>query len=243
MSQTQAIRFIGSYMARREWIGILVTLVFALYTGGFVSFMVDAMFFGDEEIPVVMIGMLDWIYLTMFPCFGTIMNKTAFAMWRGDIYTKRLAHFRTMPIPLTAIIKVRVLQSVVLLPVIGSSFLLLQYSLAPALRDTVTLGQWFTAGLIWMCFSFLVNALYTCLELGYSGKRYALVYITVMAVKAILVAILTWQGVHLFNEVLQLAKSDQAMQWIVLFVLLAITATWAGYHLTLRRVRTRSINF
>lgn len=242
MSQIQALRIIGTYLVRREWIGAVATLVFALYLGGVISFTIDGLL-GEEEIPVSLTGFVDWMYLTMFPCFGLLMNKSVFAMWRDDVYTKRIAHWRSMPIPLSAIIKTRILQSVIMLPVIGGAFILLQYTLAPELRDSVTLGQWFTAGLLWLCFAFIVNAVYIYMELGNNGKRYTLIYLGLMVVTAILVCLLTWQSVHLFSEVLRISKSDQAPVWIIFLVLLAIIANWVGYHLTLRRVRARSITF
>lgn len=241
LSQTRAICFIASYMIRREWIGVVVTLVFALYVGGFLSLPIDDML-KEAEAPAVLIGTTDWIYLTMFPCFGMVMNKTVFAMWRDDFYTKRLAYFRTMPIPLSAIIQFRIIQSVIMLVLIGSVFLLLQYLLSPSLREAASLSQWFTAGLVWLFFSILVNAAYTYLELGFNGKRYAQMYLAMMLGLAIVVSLLTWQEIHLFLEVLQLAKSDFALGWVALFMLLAIAGAWLGYRLTLERVRRRSIS-
>jgi hypothetical protein len=242
LSQMQAIRYLGAYLVRREWIGALVTFLFTIYIGVFMSFVTDGLF-SDEEVPSAMIGMLDWIYITMLPCVGMLMNRTAFAMWRDDIYTKRLAHFRTLPIPLATILQVRVIQSVMMLSVNGCLFFFLQYLFAPELQESVSLGHWLAAGLIWMCFSFMFNAFYTYVELGFSGKRYSQIYLAIMVVKGIIVAVLTWQGVHLVLKVLELAKSDLAGLWITLFVIAAVMATWMGYRFTLRRLQVRSITF
>jgi hypothetical protein len=242
LSQMQAIRYIGTYLAKREWIGALITLVFALYIGGFMSLSVDDLL-REKEVPPLLYGMTDWIYVTMFPCFGMLMNRTVFAMWKDDFYTKRLAHFRTMPIPLTAILQVRVLQTVIMLPILGALFLLLQYLLSPALRDTVTIEQWAAAGIMWICFSYVVNAFYMYIELGFNGKRYAQMHFIVMLGLAIVVAVLTWQRVYLFLEVLQAAKSEAVALWITFFLLIAVAAMWVSYLLTLRRLRTRSMTF
>lgn len=242
MSHRQAIRHIGSYIVKREWLGVLVTFLFALYTGGFMSFSVNSLA-GDEELPGYLSGLVDWIYLTMFPCFGLLMNKTAFAMWKEDVYSKRIAHWLTMPIPLSAIVQVRVLQTVVMLPVIGVSFLLFQYILAPELRAAVSMLEWLETGIIWICYAFIIDALYTLVEFGYGGKQNVIFYLAFMAVTLVVTVVLTWQGVHIFQAVLDQTVSGQSALFIVLLIIMAVLATWMGYRATLSRLSKRSLTF
>lgn len=206
------------------------------------SFSVNGLM-SDEKIPEFLNGLVDWIYITMFPTFGMLMNKTAFAMWKGDVYSKRIAHWLTMPIPLSAIVQVRILQTVFMLPVIGLSFLLFQYILAPELRAEVSVLQWLGAGAIWICYAFVVNAFYTLLEFGFDGKRNVLFYMAFMVFTLVLSAVLTWQDVHLFQGVLRLAGSGQYALLIVMLAATAMIATWAGYRATLTRLKTRSLTF
>ncbi|KIL37496.1 hypothetical protein SD71_02360 [Cohnella kolymensis] len=242
MTQRQAIRHLGSYLLRREWIGIVVTFLFALYTGGFMSFSVNGLM-SDEKIPEFLNGLVDWIYLTMFPTFGLLMNKTVFAVWKGDVYSKRIAHWLTMPIPRSAIVKVRILQTVIMLPVIGIAFLLFQYILAPELRADISVLQWLGAGLIWMCYAFVIDALYTLFEFGFDGKRNVVFCMAFMVFTVALSVVLTWRDVHLFQAAIRAAGSEIYPLLTVLLVTTSFMATWIGYRATLIRLNKRSLNF
>ncbi|MCD9020591.1 hypothetical protein [Cohnella silvisoli] len=242
MTQRQAVQYICVYLWKRERFGIIFTLLFAIYMGSVISLSIDGNL-ENKEVPEVLNGIIDWIYLTMFPVFGLVMNKSAFGMWRDDYYSKRMAHWRTMPIPVASIVQARFLQTIVILPVIGICFLFLQYMIAPNLRDAVSPVEWLENGLIWMCYSFIINAMYVLLELGYSGKRYVLGYSGYMGVTAIVTAILTWQGIHLFEEVLRATEEGHAFVFIIGLGILAVVASWLSYRATINRIRTRSITF
>lgn len=242
MTSLQAVRHLSAFLWKRERFGILFTFIFALYTGGIISVSVDEIA-GGGELPDGMNGFVDFMYLTIFPGFGLVMNRTAFSMWRDDYYSKRIAHWRSLPIPLSSIVQARLLQSGMMLPIIGAAFFLLQYLLSPNLRDTLSPTQLLANGIIWVCYSYIINALYALIELGYNSKRYVQFYLSIMAFMAIVTAVLTWQGTHVFHEVLKLTADNHALGAIIPLVILAVLATWAGYHVTLRRLRARSIIF
>ncbi len=242
MSKQQAVKYIGAYLWRRERIGLAFTLIFAIYMGTVISLSIDGTMENNEDSRSLN-GVIDWIYLTMFPVFGLVMNKSAFGMWRDDYYSRRIAHWRTMPIPVASIVQARFLQTIIVLPVIGVCFLLLQYMIASNLRDTVSPVQWLENGVVWMCYSFIVNAMYVLLELGYSGKRYVQVYLGYMGITAIVSAILSWQGIHLFQEVLRVTEEGHAFDLIIGLAIVAVAASWVGYKATISRIRARSMTF
>jgi hypothetical protein len=242
LTQRQAVRHLGSYLLRREWIGILVTFLFALYTGGFSSFSVNALV-GGEEIPRFMAGIVDWMYLMVLPVFGTIMNKTIFATWRDDVYSKRIAHWLTMPIPPSAIVQVRILQTAIMLPAISLVFFLFQYVLAPELRANVPVTNWLETSVIWMCYSFVISAVYGLAEFGYNGKLYVKVCLGHMLITAVISIVLTSMDVHLFQAVIDFSRNGNMAVLVGASVMLAVLATWFGYRATLARLRTRSLTF
>lgn len=242
MTQRQAVKYIGAYIWKRERLGTVFTLLFALYMGGVISFSVDEIW-GEEEVPRMFNGMIDWIYLTMFPIFGLVMNKSAFGMWRDDYYSKRLAHWRTMPIPVASIVLARFLQSSITLPIIGAVFLLLQYLIAPNLREAVSPLQWLENGIVWFIYAYAVNALYVWFELGFSGKRYVQFYIGFMALMAVVAGILAWQGIYLFQDVLWVIDEGYGAALIFGLGIVAIAASWVGYRATINRIRVRSMTF
>jgi len=242
MTQRQAVKYLGTYLWKRERFGAVFTLIFAIYMGSIISLDIDSTW-KEDEFPRVLGGMVDWIYLTMFPIFGMVMNKTSIGMWRDDYYTKRTAHWRTMPIPIAAIVQARYLQTAVVLPIISVVFLLLQYVVAPNLRESISLMQWIENGLIWICYAFIINVLFVLWELGYSGKLYCLFYFGFMLMMSILVAILTWQRVHLFQEMLKLTQEGHAPVIIIGLAITVAAAFWIGNKVTINRIKKRSITF
>ncbi|TVY01268.1 hypothetical protein [Cohnella terricola] len=243
MTERQAVKYIGAYLWRRERFAMLLTLLFACYLGTMSSFTVDSLLRGEEGVPRALYGVLDWMYLTMFPTFGLMMNKSAWGMWRDDTYSKRLALWRAMPIPVASIVKARLLQSFVGIPIIGTVFMLLQYSLAPFLRETVSPVQWAENGLVWICYSFAAVSFYVWAELGFSGKIYCLFYFGYIAVTAILSVVFTLNGIYLFQEVLGVIERGYGGALIAGMTLVAAIAIWVAHRTTVNRIRTRSLTF
>ncbi|RKP52883.1 hypothetical protein D7Z26_14095 [Cohnella endophytica] len=240
MDRKQGRRYIGAYLWKRERHGIVFTFLFALYIGAVLSLSINDLVGGDEA-PQYYHGMIDWIYVTMLPVFGTVMNKSAFGMWRDDFYSKRLAHWRTMPIPIASIVQIRYLQVGCSLPIIGACFFFLQYVVSPHLREAVTPLQWGACGLAWLVYAFAVNSLFVWLELGFDGKRYVIGYLGYMALMAAVCALLAWQKVYVFESVLKLVNDGYVWQLFLVTTVAASIATGAGYRTTVKRIRSRSL--
>jgi hypothetical protein len=179
----------------------------------------------------------------MFPIFGLVMNKSAFGMWRDDYYSKRLAHWRTMPIPIRAIVQARLLQSMLTIPISGTIFLVLQYAMAPHFQDAVSPAQWLEHGLIWGLYALIGNAYYVWLELGFSAKKYVVLYFGFMAVTSIVSIVLAWQKIYLFQGILRLIADGYGGVMILGLAIIAGLATWGGYRATIRRIKSRSMTF
>ncbi|WP_239616094.1 hypothetical protein [Cohnella mopanensis] len=246
MNDRQGVKYIGSYIWRRERLGIFFTFLFAIYMGAVMGPNLNSIWAGEvkaEGVAKFLYGMTDWLYLTMFPVYGMVMNKSAWGMWKDDQYSKRLAHWRAMPIPLAVIVKGRFLQMAFTLPVVGAVFLVLQYSVSPDLRGAITPSQWLENGLLWMCYGFAANALYIWFELGFSGRKYVQFYMGYMLLMAIIVTTWTWQGFHLFKHMIQVIDNGNGWMLILIMAIAAIAATWIGYRATVNRIRGRSLTF
>ncbi|WP_372632731.1 hypothetical protein [Cohnella sp.] len=241
MNQRQAVAYIGAYLWRRERLGMLFSLLFAVYLGVINSTTIGGLLAGDENIPRALNGLVDWLNMVMYPIFGMVMNKSAWGMWRDNYYSKRIAQWRTMPIPVASIVWARMLQSAVMLPVIGGIYLLAQYLFTPGLREYVTPMQWIENGLIWMCYGVAVLSLIILMELGYTGKQYCLMYFGMMVAVAAIAIILTWQGVYVFRSVLDIIKDGYGPAVLIGMAVLAAVATAAGHQLTVARIRARSL--
>lgn len=241
MSERKAVAYIGAYLWRRERFGMVFTLLFAMYLGFIISTTVNALLNPNEEVPKWLNVMVDWIYLMMFPIFGLVMNKSAWGMWRDDFYSKRLAQWRSMPIPATSIVTARMLQSAVMMPVIGAVFMVLQYATASHLRESVTPLQWIENGFAWACYALVIIAVYVWLELGFSGKRYCLYYFGIMLFLAVVSVVLTWQGIYLFQEVLEIIRRGYGWALILGMAIVAGAVLRLCHRMTVNRIRARSM--
>jgi len=241
MNQRQAVAYIGAYLWKRERFGMLFTLIFAIYLGFVGSGTIDGML-GEEAIPKVLNGILDWMNLAMFPVFGMVMNKSSWGMWRDDYYSKRLAQLRTMPIPASAIVRARMLQSAVMLPIVGGAYLLIPYLISSNLRAYATPLQWIENGILWFMYALIMLAVIIWFELGFTGKQYCLFYFSSMIFVGITAAILTWQEIYVFREVLNAVKNGYGWALMLGMAVLAAAAIAIGQKLTTRRIRARSLS-
>ncbi|XID92598.1 hypothetical protein ACF3MZ_29785 [Paenibacillaceae bacterium WGS1546] len=239
MNQRRAVQALLIYLWRREWIGQIFTVLFAMYMGLMISQTLGGLLARDEDFSVRFYGLVDWFYLTFTPVLGLPLSKAAWGLWRDDTFSIRLAQWRTMPIPLDAIVKSRMLQSAVLLSVSAAVFILLQYGFSSGIRAAVTPGQWALIGLIWSLYAVVVLALAIWAELGLSGKMYSLLYMGYMVLTAALAILLAWRKVSVFQMVFEAVKNGNGPALAVGFAIAAGLAIWIGYRLTLRRIGTR----
>ncbi len=237
----RAVRMIIAFEMRREWTGVLVTFLFACYFG--------IIFSGSAIDPLdrsgaarFYDGVRDWVYLFGFPLFGSMMNRTIFGYWRDDPFTRRIAHWRTMPIPLSAIVGARYAQAVLMTAVVGSGFIALQYAIHWGFRERVELSEWVAAGFVWVAYGFVIQSAYILLELGFAGKTFVKWYLGYSIVLALLCVLLAWQDVSVFDEVLA-ASTARPLVWPAVALVAAVAALWTGSRLTLRQMQRRRYTF
>lgn len=241
MTGWRAMRKLMGFQWRHEWPWLVVTLAFALYVGWLVGMMLgDALGDRDWEIPMVIT--VDWLYLLMFPAFGQCLHRSSFRILREDTHTREIGYWLTMPIPLTAIVKARLFRCLLFVTGLGLLFSYLQYVLAPELRAALGPGEWLAFTWLWICYGLIMSALLVGLELGISGKGFMWAYWGIMAVSGLIVAGTAMLGVGLVGGTIEWIAEEQ-YGWLPVFTLLAAVALWAGYRLTLRRMRHRSYHF
>lgn len=241
MSGWRATKALAAFEFKRDWLGLVFTALFALYAGTIISALVDDRF-SNSDMSRYMSGMADWLYTFTIPVFGCAMNRTIFAYWRGDVFTKRLSHWRTMPIPVARMASARMLLAAAAMAVVVAIFFISQYWLAPALRDRVSPGEWAAAAAIWYCYGLVMNAVYLYLEMGFDGKTYVKAYMTICPALGLIVAVLAWQGISLVGELLDTVREAP----VLLPVVAAAIAAFALYGMRraiVKRLERRSYSF
>jgi len=242
MPRWRAVWKMAGFSWRGEWKGFLLTLALALYVGWLVSMMLGDIMQRDRDSATSLEIVLDWMYLLLFPAFGQCMNRSSFRIMREDVFTRQVAHWRTLPIPLSTIIQARLLRSILLIPVLGVIFVLLQYSVTAEFRELLSPGGWLAFVWIWICYGLAINALLIWLELGCSGKWYMLIYSVVMLVSGLLAGGLKLFDINLVNGTIdQIAAGHYG--WLPAVTLLSALLLFAGYRLTLRRMQHRAYHF
>ncbi|WP_027094635.1 hypothetical protein [Cohnella thermotolerans] len=241
MKEWRAIVAIVAFELRREWTGVAVTAFFAIYFGVFVT--------GALDVPDVhtgadryLNGMRDWLYLFGFPLFGCLMNRTVFTYWRNDPFTRRIAHWRTMPIPIRAIVGARIAQAVLVMAIAGSLFIAMQAIAHSSFDKTAGAAEWIAAGLVWIGYGLTVQAAYLYLELGFPGKMFVIWYLGYTLLVGLISALAAWQDVSLIREVLR-AVSKQPLLLPAAALLVAAVALGLAYRLTIRRMQIRRYIF
>lgn len=242
MHSWRAVGAIVAFELRREWFGVLVTALFALYFGAvFTGVVVDRHEIqGDSKR--LLDAVMNWIYLFGFPLFGCLMNRTVFHYWRDDPFSRRIAHWRTMPIPLQTIVRARFLQSIAIMIVVGGAFATMQYWLYSGIRELAGPGDWVAETVVWMAYGMTVQTLYILLELGYSGKTYVKWYLTLSVLGLAVSGFIGWRKVSLLLESIGFVKRHPVPIAIAALAVLA-AALWAGSRMTIVRMRRRRYIF
>ncbi|MBB6730117.1 hypothetical protein [Cohnella zeiphila] len=241
MNSWRAVGAIVAFELRREWGGVLITGLFAAYFG--VIFIgLDDPTDASGNAKHFLVTMTNWIYLFGFPLFGSPMSRNSFHCWRDDPFSKKIAHWRTLPIPLPTILVARFLQTAAIMIVIGGLFAAAEYLLHSRVRDLATPAEWAATTVVWMAYGLIVQILYIYLELGWSGKIYVKWYLAFNAAGFLLVGFAGWHGVNIFTGLADKVAAHPVSIPIAALAVLAI-ALGAGYRLAIARMRRRRYTF
>ncbi|QHW31201.1 hypothetical protein GZH47_10250 [Paenibacillus rhizovicinus] len=207
---------------RRSWIGLLATMALFVYVG----VVIIMPLFDDMLTQGGAKGYgYDWasnfLYLSLLPTMGFIMNRSMFCYWSRDSYTRKLAYWRTLPISWNAILVSRMLQHVVVLSIVSICFFATQYSLLAPMREQLAPGDFVLYVLTWYGYSMMVGATYVYLELTMKGKVYFVVCSCYLIFYALLVLILQMTDTNL---VLRTIAASRHHHWLWPGVSLALGA-------------------
>ncbi|MEK0312519.1 hypothetical protein [Cohnella sp. 56] len=241
MTEWRAARALAAFEFKRDWLGMTLTAVFALYVGMIMSTAIEATL-GSESPSRYMSCMTDWLYTFALPAFGCAMNRTVLGFWREDIFTRRLSHWRTMPIPIGGMASARMLLAVVTISAAGTIFFASQYMLTHELRETVGIGAWIAAAVTWLCYGLALNSFYLYLEMGFSGKVYVKTYLCVCLGLGLLAALVAWERISLFRELLDAAKAAPLLMPLAA-VLIAAAVLAVMRRVLIKRMESRSFTF
>lgn len=114
----------------------------------------------------------DFIYLTILPILGFVMNQTMMRYWKENSYTKKMAQWRTLPISSRQIALGRIIQLAVVLFFAQLLYFILQFIFVRYMGADISAGHFALYALFWFGYSLTVSIGYVYWEVGHSGKMY-----------------------------------------------------------------------
>ncbi|BBH22175.1 hypothetical protein Back11_35200 [Paenibacillus baekrokdamisoli] len=171
MTSWQGARILFQYEMRRSWVGLLVTIAFSTYFSVVTMPIFTELLSSKESIhDYGWVG--DLFYMTMLPAMCFFMHRSTLKSWNNNIYTRRIAYWRTMPIGITSIVMARMLQLLTVLLIVATFFFTIQYLFVAEIRNLMTPGQYIIFVLFWIGYALAVGSTYVIFEILVDGKTY-----------------------------------------------------------------------
>lgn len=238
MTLWQGARHIAQHELKRGWGGMLLTMLFVIYLTVILSPLIDNVLSDPEaDFPI---WMIDFMYFTLMPNFGYLMNRTIFSYWRDDSFTKKLAYWRSLPIPFSHMTAGRLLMMLCMTLISWILFFGVQYAMIHDLREQVSLLLYFYGSLFWLGYSIIMGTVFIYWEQGFGGK----VFFIMCWVSFLLYGLITY-AVHSFTPSLVAAMLESSKEGFgplpLLAILLAVIVLWVGQITITRKIARRSL--
>ncbi|OMF32254.1 hypothetical protein BK133_14625 [Paenibacillus sp. FSL H8-0548] len=230
------------YLAKHELVKdrwkSLFTLVMIGYVLLFTVPLINDVVQGEEG------GMATWaadfIYLTILPCLGFVMNQTMMRYWKEDTYTKKLGQWRTLPISSKQIALGRIIQLTIVLFLSQLVFFTLQFLFVRGMGADIDAGSFILYGLFWFGYSLTMAIAYVYWEVGHSGKTYFLfnfIYIIVLLVISLCLTLF-----KIGNVVVTTLNEIESGNWWITLAVIAVSAVafWVGVNRIGNRLENRT---
>jgi hypothetical protein len=230
------LRFEG----RRSWIGLLITMAFFTYVSVFLVPLFGEML--DQEKTGGYAWFQDFMYLTILPTMGFLMNRNFMHYWSRDPYTRKLAYWRTLPISWNAIVIARYLQHAIVLTIVSAYFFSLQYALLSDMRELLSPGEYVGYALIWYGYALMAGATYVYFEQTVSGKVYFAVCAGYVLVYAAIIVVLGLTDTRVVVRTMDASRHHEWL-WPVLSVALGAAVILLMGLLLRRRLAKRNLLF
>ncbi|CAM4422185.1 hypothetical protein [Paenibacillus tarimensis] len=229
---------IARFELKNSWLGVLFTLLFFTYI-----VVIAGPALGHEGIlndtSYTNWLFFDFIYLTVLPNLGFVMNVSFVRYWREDHSSRKLAMWRTMPISMDQIALGRIMQMVLTAVPVAVLFFGMQYWLLGESRAEVPLDGYLSYCLLWFSYSMLVGTGYMLLEYGTSGKKYTLFSFFFLLLYASIILLLWWMEISFLRLTFEWAAAGS---WTPALIAagIAVMALVTGYWILKRRLHRRN---
>lgn len=183
----------------------------------------------------------DFIYMSLLPCFGFVMNNTMMN-YKKDGYSKRLAYLRTLPVSPQQAALGRIIQLAILMLASQLLFFAAQYAFVYFSGIVIQGLDYILYALFWLGYSLTIAIFYVYWEIGYSGKVY---FIACLAIALLFIAITV--SINLLgygNLVISSLRAIEEGKWWIALITPAICfiSLPLGYQVFVNRLLKRNYN-
>ncbi|MFI2856010.1 hypothetical protein ACH6EH_02595 [Paenibacillus sp. JSM ZJ436] len=235
----QVTQIIIKEFRQDKWM-VLWTSVFMLYAGASFGLMLKTAFQQTAPLPFYDI----WLMI-FTPMLGFYLSRRAFKYLSEDSYTQMLYFYKSLPIPLEAVVLSRGILGLLAFIFNGVIFFGAVYLLpGDGVKDYVSLSAYILFSITWIGFGLMVYGMYIYLEFMKSGKRYF--WMTMAVVGAFVLVLIGIQTAGLrFSLIHRIMASSQEYglmtPWLYITVLTGLVSYGCALRLTCRRMKKRDL--
>lgn len=161
---------------------------------------------------------IDFMYISFMPVMGFVLNRTMLRVLQDDSFTRQLVYYRSLPIPYRVVIKGRMLQVLLMLPINATGFFIIQYLLVAQFR-ALGWSEFIGFALCWAGYGIAVAATYIYWEQLYSGKQYFIISFLYVVGYLLVVTVLQLLG---WNITFILYEASTAMKFTIAGIMLSL---------------------
>lgn len=173
---------------------LIWNVTFMLYIG----FIGSAMIHPHGDATRILNPVADFMFLTLIPITGFYFSRRSFSYIKEDSYTRMLHYYRTLPIPVIAIMKGRVIQLITAMIFNALVFYPVFYLISRNADGMLqSAGQLAAFALTWTGYGLLINGVYIYLEFLNHGRKYLWISFALLFVTGILAFLVRWFGGNL----------------------------------------------
>lgn len=181
----------------------------------------------------------DWVLMCLVITLSYVFTKDCWTFHRTDVYSRRLAFYRKLPVADRDILLSRyLLMGLSLIPMSLCLYLPAYYIVR---AESPIDGLSFLAAVtVWTGLSLLAGAGYIHLELGFPGKWYFKINLLLVFLLLVLIVLLSSEGIYIMEGTFGLVERYGFYPGLI--SLLAAAGGIIGiFRLTLRRISTRDL--
>ncbi|WP_270165387.1 hypothetical protein [Paenibacillus sp. SYP-B4298] len=223
---------------KRDWPSFIFNILFYTYLAIILTPFVDESTVYYQRLS----WMVNFLYLSLLPCMGFALNRTIFRYWQDDLYSRKVAMWRTMPIAIGEIVWARLLHlklmtGIGILYYFGLHYVALDQLWNTVPHPVVYMGQ----VIVWYAYALAMGVTLVYWEICYSGKTFVIISFVYTLIFVGIAVMLQRMGIDVNTFIM--GQMNGSGWWIMLLasVVVAAAAIVSGAALMTAKLKKRPV--